>query len=231
MLSLVFAAASLVAVKAQTADEIVTKMIEARGGAEKLAAIKSMKMESNMSVMGMELPVKTVIVQNRGLRIDVSAMGQEIVQAVDGNTAWTLAPPMGITTPTELPADQAKPMLGQLDISGGLLNYKEKGTTFELMGKEKLDSSDVFKMKMTTKDGFSSVNYVDAATYYIVKSVVSVAGIDVETRISNYKMVDGVAFPFTTELKNDQMGTMTTTVTKVELNPTVDEAIFKMPKQ
>ena len=231
MLSIAFAATSMVAVNAQTADEVVAKMIEARGGAEKLAAIKSMKMEANMSVMGMELPVKTVIVQNRGLRIDISAMGQEIVQAVDGAMAWTVAPPMGITTPTELPADQAKPMLGQLDISGGLLNYKEKGTTFEIMGKEKLDSSDVFKMKMTTKDGYSSVNFVDATTYHIVKSVMSVADTDIETRISNYKMVDGVAFPFTTELKNDQMGTMTTTVTKIELNSTVDEAIFKMPKQ
>ncbi|TAE36211.1 MAG: outer membrane lipoprotein-sorting protein [Runella slithyformis] len=231
ILSLAFATLSFATVNAQTADEIITKMVEARGGADKLSAIKSMKMEATMAVMGMELPVKTVLVPKRGMRIDISAMGQEIVQAVDGTTAWTIAPPMGVTTPTELPAEQAKPMLGQLDISGGLIGYKENGTTVELLGKEKLDAADVFKLKMTTKDGIVATNFVDATTYYILKTVVSIGGAEVETRISNYKMIDGVAFPFTTEIKNEQMGTMTTNVTKIELNQTIDESIFKMPKQ
>jgi outer membrane lipoprotein-sorting protein len=231
ILSFVFATLCVLVAQAQTADEILTKMIAARGGADKLNAVKSMKMEATMAVMGMELPVKTTLVPKRGLRIDITAMGQEIIQAVDGNMAWTIAPPMGINSPTELPAEQAKGMVAQLDLSGGLVGYKENGTTVELQGSEKLDGADVFKLKMTTKDGLVATNYVDASTYYVVKTVVEVAGTSVETRISNYKMVEGIAFPFTTEVKNEQMGAMVSNVTKIELNQPIDEAIFKMPKQ
>ena len=231
VLSLALAAVSFVAVNAQTADEIVTKMVAARGGAEKLKGLKSVRMEANTSVMGMDLPTKMTIVQKRGMKTEISAMGQEVVTAVDGDKAWMLAPPMGVNTPTEMPADQTKGLMGQLDLTNGLLDYKETGIVIELLGTEKLDGADVFKMKMTPKDGMSSVSYVDATTYYIVKTTVKVGEIEAETKISNYKMVDGLAFPFTTEVKNEQMGAVVTNITKVEVNPVIDLEIFKMPKQ
>lgn len=231
ILSLAFATLSLAMVNAQTADEIIAKMVEARGGVDKLKSLKSVRMEANTSVMGMDLPTKMTIVHKRGMRTEIAAMGQDVITAVDGDKAWMLAPPMGITTPTEMPAEQAKGLMGQLDLTTGLLDYKEAGTTVELLGTEKLDGNDVFKIKMTPKDGIGSVSYVDAKTYYIVKTTVKMGEIEAETKIYNYKMMDGIAFPFTTEVKNEQMGTIVTNITKVEVNPTIDEAIFKMPKQ
>ena len=66
--------ASVALTFAQTAEEILTKSIEARGGAAKLNSLKSMRMESTTSVMGMDLASKSVIVHKRGMRNDIEVM-------------------------------------------------------------------------------------------------------------------------------------------------------------
>jgi hypothetical protein len=45
---------------------------------------------------------------------------------------------------------------------------------------------------------------------------------------SNFKAVDGLIFPFTTEIPSPMGGgQMTMEVDSIKLNPTIDEAIFK----
>ncbi|HXG91475.1 MAG TPA: hypothetical protein VNN73_03785 [Blastocatellia bacterium] len=44
-----------------------------------------------------------------------------------------------------------KDMQEQADIDGALVDYKEKGHTVELIGKEELESSPVYKLKPTLK--------------------------------------------------------------------------------
>jgi outer membrane lipoprotein-sorting protein len=230
MLAIAVALASAVSINAQTVDEVIDSHIKARGGAEKLSAVKTAKMEATMSVMGMDLPLKMSLVQGRAVRTDISAMGQEVITVIDGDKGWILAPPMGVTTPTAMPEDQLKSSASQMDISNGLLNYKASGAMAELIGKEKIDGADVFKVKMTLKNGMAVTHYFDAGTYNLIKSGLKVGDTDAFVTMSNYKMVDGISFPFTTEVTNPQMGAMVTNFSKIELNTPVDEAIFAMPK-
>ena len=51
---------SSVAVFAQNADEIISKYITTIGGADKLKAIKGIKMEMTANAQGMEIPVEMV---------------------------------------------------------------------------------------------------------------------------------------------------------------------------
>ncbi len=219
---------------AQTADEILAKSIEARGGAAKLNGLKSMRMESTTSVMGMEMSSKSVIVHKRGMRNDIEVMGQTITMAVDGDKGWMINPMQGGSDPIALPEDQLKASAVQLNLAG-MTNYKEEGLTAEFVGKETLDGTEVYKVKTTTKDGMVMTHSIDTKTYYILKTAIKVKvgdqEIEAETRMSNYKIVDGIAFAHTTEITNPQAGVITTTIKKLEVNPTVDESVFAMPKK
>ncbi|MBB3840176.1 hypothetical protein FHS57_004189 [Runella defluvii] len=230
-LTIVFASAA--ASFAQTADEIISKAIDARGGSAKLNALKSMRMESTTSVMGMDLASKSVIVHKRGMRNDIQVMGQSIVVAIDGDKGWTINPMQG-SDPVALPDEQVKATASQLDLSG-MANIKESGAVAELMGKETLDGNETFKVKLTSKDGTIMTHYIDTKTYLTAKTSIKVTvsgqSVEVDTKMSNYKVVDGISFPHTTEISNPQAGAIVTTITKLELNPTIDESIFAMPKK
>ena len=51
-----------------------------------------------------------------------------------------------------------------------------------------------------------------------------------ETMFSDYRPVEGIKFPFVTQMTHPQFGTMKMKVDKLEINPVVDETKFKMPK-
>ena len=55
--------------------------------------------------------------------------------------------------------------------------------------------------------------------------------IDSEVSFSNYKMVNGLAFPYTVETANPMGGMMTVETVSVEINPTIDAAIFAKPSK
>ena len=220
---------------AQTADEVVAKHIEAMGGAEKWKAIKSLQMNNKFSVQGMDIESKTTIVAGKSLRTDVSVMGQDIITAVDGETGWMQRPAMmgGTGEPEDMPGALIKETLKQTNLGGSLLNYKEKGSTIELVGKEKLDGADVYHLKMTEKNGEITNLFVSASTYYTLKSAgkrnVQGQDIDAEVNFSNFKQIEGLTFPFSMETPSPMGGTMTIETDSIKLNPTIDEAIFKKP--
>lgn len=221
---------------AQTADEIVAKHIEAIGGADKWNAVKSLEMNMKTSVQGMDVEIKSTVLTGKALKSTVSVMGQEMVTAVEGETGWMNAPAMmgGTGEPQDMPGALVKETRKQLEVGGALLNYKQKGTTLELLGKEKLDGAEVYKLKAVEKNGETTTYYISSTNYYTLKTSgkVSVQGkeSDVDVSYSNFKQVDGLTFPFTREQPNPQMGGMMTIETdSIVLNPKIDETIFKKP--
>lgn len=227
--------ASMTASFAQTADEIAAKHIEAVGGADKWKALKAIEMKNKFSVQGMDIESKTVIVSGKSLRTDVAVMGQEIITAVNGETGWMKQPTMmgGTGEPEDMPGAMIKESLKQTNLGGSLLNYKEKGSTLELVGKEKLEGADVYHLKLTEKNGDVTNMFLSSATYYTLKSVGkrNIQGKEVEAEVlySNFKQVDGLTFPFSMEVPSPMGGTMTLETDSIKLNPTVDEVIFKKP--
>jgi outer membrane lipoprotein-sorting protein len=218
---------------AQTVDEVINKHIAAMGG-DKYTGLKSVKMESAAQVMGMDLPSTTTVVQGRGLRSETVVQGSAIIQAIDGNTGWMINPMAGQTTATPLPEEAVKMSAAQLDLTG-IYNYKAKGHTAELVGEDKVEGAPVYVVKMSLSNGAVATHYISKDTFYILKSNVKVnvqgQEVEVKSNFSNFKQVDGVTFPFTSEIESPAMpGVMTMVVKNVQVNPKVDESIFAMPK-
>ncbi|WP_221393246.1 outer membrane lipoprotein-sorting protein [Dyadobacter sp. NIV53] len=226
-----FAAFVSVSAYAQTVDEIVDKHVAALGGLDKISAITTIVTERSMAIQGMEIPSKTILVVGKYLRTESTVMGNSMVQVVDGTTGWMILPTMmgGTGEPQDMPADQLKQQIGQLDPFGSLVNYKEKGNKVELVGKEKLDKKDVFHLKVTTKDGQAIDQFLDANTYLLSKLKVDVNGQEAEIGLFDYKDVEGIKFPNAMDISNDQMGVMSLITNKITLNSKVDDSLFKKP--
>jgi hypothetical protein len=223
------------AIFAQTVDEIVAKHIEATGGADKWKALKALEIKNKFSVQGLDIESKTVIVNGKSLRTDISVMGQEIILAVDGETGWAQQPAMmgGTGVPEDMPGALIKESKKQVNLGGSLLNYKENGSTLELIGKEKLEGVDVYHLKLTEKGGDITNLLISASNYYTLKSSgkknIQGKEIDAEDNFSNFKQVEGLTFPYTMETASPMGGMMTVETESITLNPKVDESIFNKP--
>ena len=219
---------------AQSADEIIAKMVQARGGAEKLKSVQSVKMTATMSMQGMEFPA-TVTQKRPGMaRMEFTAQGLTGVQAYDGKQAWQIMPFMGKKDPELMSADEAKEPEEMSDIDGPLVDYKSKGHQVELLGKEKIEGTDAYKLKLTLKNGDVQTIYIDADSFLEIKEVTkrTIRGSEseVESSIGDYKDVKGILFPFAVE--SEVKGTdqkQKVTISSIELNVPVEDSTFKMP--
>lgn len=230
-----FLAAALVAfvsasTYAQTVDEIVDKHIAAIGGADKLKAVKTLAIDRTLAVQSMEIPTKTLIVVGKALRTESSVMGNSMIQVVEGTTGWMIRPVMmqGTGEPEDMPAEMVQQQIGQLDPFGPLFNYKDKGNKIELVGKEKVEKSDAYRIKITTKDGQVMEEFIDATSFMLTKLKATMQGQEGEISFSDYKEVEGIKFANTMDMTS-QMGALTFVTTKIAINGAIDEAIFKKP--
>lgn len=212
---------------AQTADEILEKHFAAIGGKEKLAQIHSIKMAGKMNWgNGMEIPTTTYILQDKGFRSEMSLQGKTSTSAIDGNGKGWFVSAFGTNKEAQpLAPDAVKQMQSVLDITGELYNYKEKGHTVEYVGKDDFEGSEVYKLKVTRKDGIVSYHFIDSDTYYDLKVVERMKTADKEerreTQFADFRTTSfGVVMPY-------NIGGSETT--SIEVNVPIDESIFKMP--
>ena len=225
---------------AETADEVVAKYVAARGGMEKIKAIKSVKVTGKMVMGGgaMEAPFVQSKRRPRDSRTEFTFQGMTGVQAFDGtgDMAWSIMPFMGKKEPEAAPAEETKLMAEEADFDGALIDWKEKGHQIEFVGKEQVEGADAFKLKLTRKNGNIDHVYIDAETGLEVKSegkrVVRGTEVETETFMSDYKEVDGIPFPFTISAgrkggADNQRQKIV--MEKIELNVAMTDDMFKMP--
>ncbi len=222
-------------VSAQTVDEIIAKNIQARGGMDKIKSVETIRSSGTMSMGGgMEAPGSMVQKRPDMARLEFTVQGLTAVQAYDGKTAWQIMPFMGKKDAEPMSADDRKDIEENADIDGPLVDYKSKGHQVELLGKDKVEGTDAYKLKVTLKNGDVITMYLDADSFLEIKEetkrMVRGTEREVESVIGDYKEVNGLMFPFAIEsgVKGGQEK-QTLTLSKIEINTPVDNSIFKMP--
>jgi Rieske Fe-S protein len=185
---------------------------------------------------GMEFPFTQTIKKPNGMLMEMTIQGMTMKQGYDGTTAWMINPFQGNKNAEKMPKEQEKYMKEQAEIEGQLVNYKEKGSTVELLGKEDMEGSEVYKIKLTDKDGDVTTYYLDASSYLVLKQEskrkIKEKEISSTITMGNYKSIDGYMVPHSVEIKssNEQMGTQNVIIEKVEMNTPVEDNIFAMPE-
>jgi hypothetical protein len=218
---------------AQSVDDILAKHYEACGGLAKLKALNTMRVTGSMTMgPGMEAPI-TMERKRPGMRrMEFTIQGMTGIQAFDGAKTWSVMPFMGKKDPEVGTAEDNKNALDDADFDGALVDYKTKGHTIELMGKEPVEGADAYKLKVTKKNGNIEYDYLDAETYLLVKTEGKIkrrgTEMDGETTFSDYKDVDGLMQPFSMEVGTKEMK-QKLAFTKIELNVPLDDARFAVP--
>jgi hypothetical protein len=226
LMTTLFCAASL---KAQTADEIVNKYVDAIGGKDKIKQITSVYLEGSVQVMGNENPTTVTILNGKGYKSESDFNGQKAIQCYTDKGGWAVNP-MGGGAAEPMPDEQYKAGKEQIDVGGALFDYAAKGSTVELQGKD----AGAYKLKLVSKDKVETTYFIDPSTYYLVKMLKkgNMMGqeIEITIKLSDYKKTDfGNIMPFTIDTDLGQFS-LSTTIKKAEINKAVDPSIFIMPK-
>ena len=222
---------------AVTADELVNKNIEAKGGIDNLHALKSVRLSGKMRIQGdtLELGVVTLVRQPGSIRYEATLQGLTQVQAYDGTQAWQINPFQGRKDPEKLSADDAKG-LGEdaADFNGPLVDYKAKGYKLEYLGTEDIDGTEAHKLRVTRPNGDTTTVYLDPDHFLEIRIVNRRIehGVPNETvtDFGDYEQVQGVYLPFVQE--SGQKGSserQKVQYDKGEANPGTAEAVFQFP--
>lgn len=222
---------------AQTADEIIQKNIEAKGGLAKIKAVQTVRMSGKMMMGGgMEAPMIMELARPGKLRMEFTFQGMTGIQAYDGKSGWAVMPFMGKKDPEPMSPDDLKQVEDQADIDGMLVDYKEKGHQVEYLGKGEVEGTPVHKLKVTKKNGDLVTLYLDADSFLEIKAdgKTSVRGQEVEgeTVFGDYKEVGGLVFPHSIQSKPkgapDGAG-VSISIASIEINPDLPASRFEMP--
>lgn len=228
---------------AQTVDEILAKYFENTGGLDNWKKLEGIKMSAKVNQGGMEIPLVIVQLKDGRQMTSISFQGKEIKQGVfDGAVLWN-------TNFMTMKAEKADAETLEIfksnvgDFPDAFLNYKARGYTAELLGKETVDGTEAFKVKLTKKpitvDGkptdnitfyyFDTENFVPIMTESEVKMGPN-KGVIAQAKMSDYQEVGGFLFPFSMSEGAKGGQSQAITITAIELNPKVDEAGFKFPE-
>lgn len=220
----------------QTADELIAKNIEARGGMEKIQAIKTLRMFAKFDGGGGF--VASVGQENQRpnlIRETFTLQGMTQVQAYDGAAGWQIQPFGGKKDPELMGEDDLRDLLLDADLEGPLVNYKEKGSTVEYLGHDVVDGDDALRLKVHLKNGDIIYDYLDPDTFIeIRKDIQQFIRGSVRERViglGSYKPVAGVMFPFSmSQGPKNHPDEQTITVEKMEANVTINPADFMLPE-
>src|SRR5436853_5961866 len=108
--ALISAAAETQDQKTPSLDELVAKNIEAKGGADALRALQSVRSNGKMIVNEGQLEFAYAQTKKRPgeVRTEFTLQGMTAVQAYDGKEGWRISPFQGRKDPEKISADDAK---------------------------------------------------------------------------------------------------------------------------
>jgi len=220
---------------AQTAEELVNKNIEAKGGIDKIKAIKSVRITGKLNGGG-GFTAATVQENQRPnlVRETFALQGMTAVSAYDGATGWQIQPFGGHKDPEFMGEDDLRDLLLDADFDGPLVDYKEKGNTVEYLGHDVVDGDDALRLKVTLKDGDIIYYYLDPDTFLEIRKEVQefIRGSVRESvlEMGSYKPVAGVMYPYSiSQGSKANPAQQTTTIEKIEVNVNINPADFAVP--
>lgn len=221
-----------ISLSAQSLDDILKEYFSATGQ-DNLLKVNTQKMTGKMVQGGMEIPFIQMSKRPGKMRVEATLQNLTLIQTFNGTEGWTINPFAGVTDPQPMSEDEVKSMKYNGDMDGMLWDWKDKGYEVTLVGKEDMEGTPCFVIKLVTAAGDTFTYYIDADTYILLKynAKIKIMGNENEsdTYLSNYMMVDGIAVPGKIETKIKGQLVMTIVLEKAEMNIDLDDALFEKP--
>ncbi len=220
---------------AQTAEELVAKNLQARGGIEKIKAIKTLRMTGKLQQGSFTAEFSRTAMAPNLVRDAVTVQGMSQIQAYDGSTGWQISPFEGRKDAELLGEDDLRELIEEADFYGPLVDYKTKDNRVEYLGHDTVDGDDAYRLKVTLANGDIIYYYLDPDTYLEIRTeklqFIRGSVRETFTNLGSYKLAAGVYFPFSFETGPQQNpdAAAKVTIDKIEANVPVNAQVFKLP--
>lgn len=234
----VAALAALLASQAMaiTADELVAKNTEAKGGLVAMKAVAGVRRSGKLIIGNGRLVAELSETRQRpaSIRNEITLQGLTQVQAYDGKGGWQIDPFQGRTDAERMTPDDAKGLIEDADIDGPLIDFKAKGNRLEYLGTEDVDGTPAHKLKLTRSNGDLQYLYLDPDHFLEIRietqrSVRGVKTISV-TELGNYEKIGGVYWPMSLEVgAKGSSDKVVIEYEKAEVNPPLAATLFSFP--
>lgn len=220
----IIAPAKVIAVPAGlTADEVLKNYVKAIGGEKVIKSIKDIKTVSKgkVSVSGQEIPITMTEMKKAPLNYAQKIEGMGMVlnkQVFDGTNGYVEANGQKM----DFTPEQVASVKAGADIYA-YLTPEKYGTERKLVGIEKVNGKDAYKIEATTA-GEKAMQFFDVATGYLVKESSAKSG---TVEYSNYKDVGNGYFVAHTLSSVAQGMNVSLEVEEVSINKGIDDSNFK----
>lgn len=235
-----------------TVDEVVNKMTDAMGGADKLAATTDrvetweftmlqmppemgggaeMAKKEGEEATGMTMPMIITCKRPNKLRFDFKGPDGSVYMSswYDGTTAHSMR--MGQTVElSEAELQEWESMAATW--MDGYHNYQEKGFALELLPNEKVDGQEYLVLQGTDRHGNVTKNYINPATYHLERTSGLMMNMAAEKEqmtmtLADYKAVDGIALAhYVAQYNSNGDMVWEAKLQKADLNAGVEDSIF-----
>jgi hypothetical protein len=219
-----------------TVDSLVEKNVQAKGGADALHALQSLRLAGKLLVNNGQLQLGFATTKKRPgqVRSEATLQGMTAIDAYDGTEGWKISPFQGRKDPERMSADETKSLIEDAEIDGPLVDWKAKGSTVEYLGTEDVDGTQAYKLKVVRKNGDVNFVYLDPDAFLeirrITQRVEHGAQVETETDVGDYEKVAGVFIPFSIEAgSKGSSDKQKLVIEKAEPNVSVDAAFFQFP--
>lgn len=210
-------------------DAVIAKHIEARGGAAAIEAVRSYEADIRIVEPTFEVDGNYVATRDGRMRIDIKVGSDRVfAEALDQGRAWSWSPDTGVTEGSEKGAAALRHGIEFPFKLFGLHEMSQRGHQLELAGRESIDGTDYYVLKLTLDDGFESRYYVHPGTWMIERDRQQRAlHVDVdptpewiETIYSDFRETGGVLFAHRQVERQVRTGTVlsTGTISAIRLN-------------
>lgn len=220
---------------AQTVTQILSKVYIARGGLTRIRAVRSERVSGTIS-FGSEAsgPFTVELKRPTKMRMTLGVQSQTMVRVYDGTQGWANNPFAGKLNPEAMSEEELRNISEESDFDGPLVDYAKKSNKVELVGKDKVEDKDVWRLKLTTKSGDVRYYLFDAKTFLLLKwegkRRADGKEYPIESYFHDYRDVGGLKFAF--EIDSGSSATDLTqklVIDKIELNVTFPDSDFAKP--
>ncbi len=217
------------------AKMILTGVIEAHGGLEKLQSVRSLVTQGQYTLNTpggmMQANIKRSRLLPDKIRLDITlqAMGMQMSQIFDGESAW-MAMPQGVQP---LPGSQVEEFKKDAlrDTINLLANLSSDDTSAQYLGTEDVNGKSADVIRVTMSDADALKLFVDQETKYILKKSYQSLGqagpVETEEFIDDYRDISGVKIGFHTVVHQNGELFLEGTLSEAIINAEVDGSLFE----
>jgi outer membrane lipoprotein-sorting protein len=226
---------SALAAPGETIAQVLARAYTARGGLVKIRALQGQRVTGTIS-FGNDASGPFLVELKRPLKMhmELSVQNQTMVRVFDGKEGWANNPFGGKMNPDSMTEEDLRNISEEADFDGPLVDYRKKGNQVELVGKDKVEDKDAWRVKLTTKGGDIRYYLFDANSFLLLKwegkRRANGKEFPVQSYFHDYRDVGGLKFAFQIDSGSSPTDlTQRIIIEKIELNPQLSESEFAKP--